>query len=425
MAAYTQQYAAKIDAAAVNADRAENAKSYVEAMADAYKVNLLDQFKRDATLSLDYIEGRYWTDDGQRLETSDFSQIGTVDRTENIYLESPDGSLQSFPAGVVARGWRDGRPAGKISGETRTNTAAYSNDPANWTLSSGAVIESIETVNGIKIALVRLPANTSANITFNNAINSDGIWTISARVYPVSGYEDGLLETAISGATSSFLKNVTLLDSAKWTYLERTEDVFEGSFVQILRRKNNSSPDVVLKISCQQIEKSFNRSSYIPVGAAGPETRTGSGEIFQLGSFFNKNRGSFIFEISGIKRNSTSSFGRVLSFDDGTTLNRIYLLRLSNDNYRLGIDSEDNEGYQSGQFSAGDDIKCVFTWDEGGGFYLCANGSIVDSNEILKMPSITQYNTQTPTKIGSAETSYLLYLPCPLSQAAAIEVTQS
>ncbi|WP_189464318.1 hypothetical protein, partial [Vreelandella hamiltonii] len=37
MAGYTAQYAAKIDAAAANANRAEDAKAYVEAVAEAYK----------------------------------------------------------------------------------------------------------------------------------------------------------------------------------------------------------------------------------------------------------------------------------------------------------------------------------------------------------------------------------------------------
>ncbi|WAM57363.1 hypothetical protein, partial [Vreelandella venusta] len=62
MGLYVYQYAAKIDNAAANADRAENARGYVEAVYDAIELDLLDQFRRSATLDFDFGRGIYNAD---------------------------------------------------------------------------------------------------------------------------------------------------------------------------------------------------------------------------------------------------------------------------------------------------------------------------------------------------------------------------
>lgn len=130
-AGYVSQYAQAIAGAKANADRAEDAKGYVEAVADAYKVNLLDQFKRKATLGLEFIEGRYWKDNGVRFETTDPSQIANFQRNSPKLEEGPGGNIGVVAPNVLARKWRNGLPQGASINESRTNLVLASADLAD------------------------------------------------------------------------------------------------------------------------------------------------------------------------------------------------------------------------------------------------------------------------------------------------------
>ncbi len=113
MAGYTAQYAAKIDAAAANADRAEDARKFVEAMGDAYKVNLKDAYRDRITLGADFKAGRYTRDDGARLDTGVVSDVFATTGTAPIWTQGVSGHLVVSPSGVV-REWRSGKPEGLL-----------------------------------------------------------------------------------------------------------------------------------------------------------------------------------------------------------------------------------------------------------------------------------------------------------------------
>ncbi|ASK20708.1 hypothetical protein [Halomonas sp. N3-2A] len=426
MAGYTAKYAAKIDAAAANADRAEDAKRYVEAVAEAYKVNLLEQFKRDATLGLDFVEGRYWKDDGERFETTDFTEIGTIDSITDIYVEGVDGNLQAVPAGKIARQWRDGTAVGKVSGDASTNTAAYSNDPDNWNLTSGALIESIEIVNGISRATVRLPTQTEAAVAFPSSLASDGLWTISARIKILEGWDDSTLVASMGGA-SPFREFVDPPPENKWGWIQRTETVLDGSGdARIIRRIDNNAPDIVIVVEAQQVEAGPIRSPYIPVQGAISEARSARSETINFGSAVNPRQGSIIFKAQNIKPDSVSDFGRLFQFDDGTSDNRIYVIRRSSGAYSFYILSggvQQNEFVSKGGMP--DELTLVLSWQDNGQWFVCANGDVFNVKNSIQAPlALNRFGPGSSILVDYMETEYLYYVPTPMSQSEAIEVTQ-
>ncbi|UQI42531.1 hypothetical protein [Vreelandella venusta] len=425
MGLYVYQYAAKIDNAAANADRAEDARGYVEAVADAYSVNLLDQFKRKATLGLDFIEGRYWVDAGERFETTDFSQIGAVSRTTDVYLEGANGDLQPFTAGALARGWRGGKAIGKVSGDATTNTAINSNAPDNWLLTTGATVESVEFINGIARAKVRLATQTDAGISFNTSLTEDGDWTLSARIKILEGWDDKLLVASMGGA-GNFSRFHDVPPQGKWGWIERSDSVVNTSHdARIIRRVNNNAPDMVLLVEAQQVEKGLVRTPYVPVNGGTAETRSESGETIQIDGCVNASQGSFLVKVNNVKPNLVSDFGRVFSVNDGGTDNSIYAIRRKSGRYSLYLFSD---GVQQNDFNtiAGSDIfNCVFSWSNNGKWFACINGTIVDQKDFVKSPlSLTQADFAGISKLKNSEHEYMYYVPVPLTQAEAIEVTQ-
>lgn len=131
MAVYTQQYAAKIDAAKANADRAEDAKSYVEAVADQYDVNITEQFRRKAVLDLDFARGIYAIDDGERTDTRLANELLTINRASPKWVEGPNGQLREVATNTIARQWRNGVQQGLLIEESRTNELLWSRDFTN------------------------------------------------------------------------------------------------------------------------------------------------------------------------------------------------------------------------------------------------------------------------------------------------------
>ena len=88
-AGYVSRYAQAIDGAKANADRAENARGYVEAVADAYKVNILEQFKNKATLVSDFTNHDYRLYDGLRTNKVADTDLWTIQRaTTGSYVDA-------------------------------------------------------------------------------------------------------------------------------------------------------------------------------------------------------------------------------------------------------------------------------------------------------------------------------------------------
>lgn len=422
-AGYVNQYAQAIDGAKANADRAEDARGYVEAVADAYNVNLLEQFKRKATLGFDFIEGRYWKDNGERFETTDFTQVGTIQSTTDVYLEGADGNLRSFAIGEVGRGFKSGVKKGKWSGETRTNTAPFSNDPSNWTLSSGAVLESSSVTNGVARARVRLPGGTEGAINFN-VISSDGTWTVSARIKVLEGWDDGTLCTSVSGDVDNFRIVYAPPKRGTWGWVERVSEVVGGSGdVRIIRRLNNAAPDIVLEVEAQQIEKADNRSPYIPVDTATPVTRNSSSDTINLGDGFNSRRGTIYIEAKDVKPSSSSDFGDVFSLNDGTSNNRIRLHRRMSGRYSVNLSTLGVDQFDFHQHPGGDDIRFIVSWDDRGNAFACINGVVFTSAQNIAAPVGMYQKSSLGSPIGQTNEHQWYYSPVPITQAEAIALT--
>lgn len=147
MAGYTAQYAARIDAAAANADRAEDAKRYVEAVAESYRVNLMDAYRDRITLGADFAAGRYTLDDGVRLDTGNASEIFAVERSSPEYQEGPNGIYLQRAENEISRVWRQGISKGASLPLEDTNYALFSTE-----LSEGYWEKTRSTITATSIA---------------------------------------------------------------------------------------------------------------------------------------------------------------------------------------------------------------------------------------------------------------------------------
>lgn len=125
-AGYVAQYAQAIDGAKANANKAEDAKGYVEAVADQYQVNILEQFRRKATLDLDFERGVYRADDGTVIETTDANDLLLVNRNSSKWAGGINGVFRDVPIDAIARVWRNVEPLGLIYEAASANIALES-----------------------------------------------------------------------------------------------------------------------------------------------------------------------------------------------------------------------------------------------------------------------------------------------------------
>lgn len=148
MAQYVYQYAAKIDGAAEDAERAENARGYVEAYAGALKNNLHQYYGQFATLGLNFARGKYLVDDGELSETTNASEILSVVRASPKWVEGPNGYLREVAPNTIARQWRNGVCQGALIEEERTNLLLWSEDFTNAVWSKSGVMISNDAAVG-------------------------------------------------------------------------------------------------------------------------------------------------------------------------------------------------------------------------------------------------------------------------------------
>lgn len=215
MAEYTYQYAAKIDQAASDADRAENARGYVEAVADQYQVNILEQFKQKCTLGLDFAQGIYFVDDGtERVETTDPESILTVDRNTTKREPSPRGVLNEAGVDTISRRWLDGIPLGLSQEGARTNLALQSED-FNTTWGGGTTWVDSGTQSpslGINYQRYVVPSNGAVNGLGQDVGGGSGRITISQFVGNDTSVNNILFAiTDLAGGDSS-RASVSILD---------------------------------------------------------------------------------------------------------------------------------------------------------------------------------------------------------------------
>jgi|GEM_PF-2288606 len=325
MAGYTAKYAAKIGAAAANADRAEDAKRYVEAVAEAYKVNLLEQFKRDATLGLDFVGGRYWKDDGERFETTDPSQLLTIQRNGPKYALLASGRLKEYAADKLAREY--GHQAGQYTAlieSGSTNRWIYANDFSAASPSQSWIDSSIESpLEGYNYRRHIVPPEGGSNVLLSNLTGGVGRLTISVFV----GYETTMpallfnlddtqlnshracvdLSTDSLGATSSGSPKLTVTPCINGRIISITFDNFDVTTVRggVLFKSGAGSTGYAsgdigglsIDLACMSItDRQF--SSFIPTSGSAT-TKPSDAVTMLLGDEFNTSGGTFIFEHYG------------------------------------------------------------------------------------------------------------------------------
>ncbi len=345
MAGYTAQYAAKIDAAAANADRAEDAKAYVEAVAEAYKVNLLDAYRDRITLGADFKAGRYTLDDGiSRVDTTDLADIFSV-QSGVKWVESLDGIYRPSLADNLARNWRQGKPYGFLADDTATNWLLRSSNLENsyWSKSLCTVADSglSSPLEGVNYR--RITPSTTGQITtgVTGSVSSfSGAWTVSFFARPVDNISrvlviaDGVDERVLvdlntrnivghtAGAANAFLVS----RGERYAVVFPTLSGITGAriFLKNGSDGSTSTPTMIstndsLLIVGLQGEKTSYATSYIPTADA-PVTRAPDDVRRASNEGLSLKEGTIYVEWL---QDYSAQLGVLVSLDDGGNNERI------------------------------------------------------------------------------------------------------
>ncbi|AIA76213.1 hypothetical protein FF32_15625 [Halomonas campaniensis] len=456
-AGYVSQYAQAIDGAKANADRAEDAKGYVEAVADAYNVNLLEQFKRKATLGLDFIEGRYWVDDGERLDTNNISEIFSVVRSTPKTTQGPVSQSVEFGTDVLAREWQLGEPLGASIHRNSQNLFLHSDDfsKSEWSSSTslGEIKAGEMSVLGKPYARyddfsfsgslaflqnlsIPIPAETNVTLSVHVSDETNVRYVVfnmgnSHRV--VVDRQSGTV-TNDGGALSTFIYLRKSLNGERieLTAMFSTE---QSRFGVYFRKSNNVSynenwvvGDVVSLIG-MQLETGQGATPHITTGAA-PVTRN-SDQIFRTSDGqFDAQKGTFLVKY----KKPVGSFKYVLGLGDGnneeinignssvagTSIN----IRAAGVNTGLSPTTDVDEG---------ENVIAGLTYEQVNNEFLIrffANGVYAGSRSIERLPTgflnnIAIGRRRANSNILHADTSvaYVMYSPLSFSNQEMQELT--
>jgi len=332
-AGYVSQYAQAIDGAAANADKAEDAKGYVEAVADAYKVNIWEAYNQQATLSNNFSRGKYLCDTGQLQETITATDILSVQRASPKWVIGPDGLLHEFPIDTIARHWRLGKPQGVLIEEQRTNIIQWSEalDNAYWGKENCEILANASaSPRGLLTAdkVIETTGNGEHGIRVLSVPVSNGVnHTASAYFKRAYGVRDAVIrQQGVSGVNYTAL--FSLEDGAVISHngiSAGTEKLGNGwyrcwftcpsdddsSIGQVKFSMYNGvsigyagDGESALYIWGAQLEAATSASSYIPTTSASA-TRSADSVYRLLGDEFNAFEGTlfFDFEIEDPKEN--------------------------------------------------------------------------------------------------------------------------
>ena len=139
-AGYVSRYAQAIDGAKANADKAEDAKGYVEAVADQLHINILDQFRRKAIIDIDFAQGVYRSDDGVVTESTNAGDVLTVTRSTAQRSVGYDGYPIDFGINAVSRKWSEDGHVTAIIYPSYKNMIKHSENyaAADWNAAGGS-----------------------------------------------------------------------------------------------------------------------------------------------------------------------------------------------------------------------------------------------------------------------------------------------
>ncbi|WP_062359645.1 phage head spike fiber domain-containing protein [Vreelandella aquamarina] len=123
---------AAINEATADAEaRANAAADRAEVYADNKEFVTLERIRKQATLDLDFASGDYALDDGDKVRSTNATDLLTVERVTPKWVEGPNGKLREVPPNTIARAWRNGVPQGALIEESKTNLHLYSTDITN------------------------------------------------------------------------------------------------------------------------------------------------------------------------------------------------------------------------------------------------------------------------------------------------------
>jgi len=189
-----------------------------------------ERFIERCTIGLDFAKGRYFVDDGaERVETTDFSQVGTAIRNTVKNTPSQSGDLNSFEVDKIARSFENEGKKGLLHEVLSTNYFLENTDfTANFSVAQNAVIKTPDviaapdgTFTGCLVeGSASVSISTSADSFYVQAINLPS-GSVSAGFYlkkhPDSGSELSIRLRSISDSVDNFT-TVTLRD--EWTYVD-------------------------------------------------------------------------------------------------------------------------------------------------------------------------------------------------------------
>lgn len=189
-AGYVSRYAQAIDGAKANADRAEDARGYVEAVAGGVENNIVAKYKHSAVIDLDFERGEYSFDDGEREQSADFSSIGSVSRSTPVSLTGPTGNLRSVDIHKLPRVWPLNGPVGAAFLPPRTNFVAQSYTPwmGPWTSGGAGYFNNQrqdEFVPGVGVVSVAHYGPAAGTSSFDTSVSRQAV-SLSAGIYTVS-----------------------------------------------------------------------------------------------------------------------------------------------------------------------------------------------------------------------------------------------
>ncbi|AYF35621.1 hypothetical protein CUU95_18170 [Vreelandella alkaliphila] len=292
---YVAKYAQAIDGAKANADRAEDAKGYVEALADQYKVNILEQFKNKATLVSGFANHDFRLYDGLRTNKVADTSLWTIERaTTGTYVDAT-GKIRTAAIDEPRYTYdpETGVPSGFLAEGQRTNLLVNSENllAATYTVIGDTNIQSenvyspndavfrIENLSAASGNYIRSPEITVTSTpgdsyTFSVLCKEGTSGAFSLRTIALGGTtQDHFHEFDFT--TDSFFRDGTGTAKAKklsngWYLISAKISLLSGNDkVQVRLSSNavdNTRPGSCYVAYCQ-IEKGADPSSYIKTTA--------------------------------------------------------------------------------------------------------------------------------------------------------------
>ncbi|WP_144981202.1 phage head spike fiber domain-containing protein [Halomonas sp. C22] len=456
MAGYTAQYAAKIDAAATYADRAEDAKRYVEAVAEAYAVNLLDAYRDRITLGADFRAGRYTRDDGARLDTNDPSLIFSIVRSTPKFLEASNQYLREYAPDVVAREWNKGKPLGAVIEPTSQNLLVYSEDfsGSGWVIatSMGDIKDGLASwLNKPYMRYDNFTFSGSLSILQNITVSSGQAVTLSAYVSNettprylafnmgndfrvVVDTENEVISSNPAGVSAALFVRKTL--NGRRFCLTVTLPTTQNRFGVFFRKSNsvgyndNWIPGDVIALTAMQLEIGDKATSYIPT-LDSSVTRQ-SDQLFRISEGqFSRQQGTFYAQYLKPPGGFDYILGLGTANDEeinlGNSSARSTFINLRSGGEFSSINAA------SLQSQIGELEKALFTYVFNGTSYifeLFVNGGFAGTGELTRLPAGFENNIAIGRRRANfndlhANTNIFgfFYIPLQLSRAEAQELT--